>query len=516
MMRSMFSGVSSLRVHQTRMDVIANNIANVNTTGFKAQRALFTDAFYQNLQGATGPDRQSGRPGMNAQQIGLGLNMGSIDNIMTQGASQRTDNPLDLAINGHGFFIVNTGAGTAFTRAGNVELDRAFNLHINGMSLMGWDTRRDTNTGEFVVDRSRLVPLNLGGAKQNMPAATTTVLDIIGNLDRDHTDGLDSESRPYLVRSLQIFDSLGNAYVVDVRFTFHEAPSTAAGSPHSYWTFEFIGGGDGEMHGWRDGIRTDANGDPIQPAILGVSANGQHQLTGATAPTVPFEGLPDGHMGKIAFDINGQIVGVGAWDGSTLTAADGFDTTTPNTNFVPFSGPGAQPWELLIAPVDFVNPSAVFGAGSSINAAGEPSHGTIIIRPDRLTAAAGNTRLRFDSDGNVPGTLRDISVGADGTIIGRYTNGVMRILGQIPLAVFDNPAGLERAGNNLWLESANSGGFDGLGEIGSMQGGALEMSNVDLAAEFTEMIVTQRGFQAASRTITVSDEMLQELVNLRR
>ena len=143
--------------------------------------------------------------------------------------------------------------------------------------------------------------------------------------------------------------------------------------------------------------------------------------------------------------------------------------------------------------------------------------GVITFNTAELFQRQGNASVAiYAVNGNRSGTLEDLNIGGDGTITGRYSNGRTRVLGQIPLAFFRNPAGLERVGGNLWVPSANSGPFNGIGAIGNMQGGALEMSNVDLASEFTEMITTQRGFQAASRTITVSDEMIQELVNLRR
>jgi len=506
MMRSMFSGVSSLRVHQTRMDVIANNIANVNTTGFKSQRALFTDAFYQNLQGATGPTRNPLSPGMNAQQIGLGLNMGTIDNIMTQGASQRTDNPFDVSISGAGFFIVQMGdGGRGFTRAGNINMDSQFNLHINGMSLMGWGTRVDAS-GRHVVDGSRLEPMTLGGEKQTMPGTSTEFIDMVGNLHPSMADDPDAE-RPVITRTMSIFDSLGNVYTVDVRFTFWPEHSQANDSAFSYWTFEFENDDDGVV-AFRNGVRETAN-----RAVLGIDA-----VTGGN-------GGGDGPFGALAFNTDGTLVGVRSWaapDPVTdplFTDADLFEAD-PTGDWTILTT-GTRYWDMSIVPISGVAPSASFGSGVEIDLDEDDpiSSGTIRIDSSRLTAGmdAASHRFRIDTvDGGPMGTLRDISIGADGTIIGSYTNGAMRILGQIPLAVFDNPAGLERAGANVWLESANSGSFDGLGEVGAMQGGALEMSNVDLASEFTEMITTQRGFQAASRTITVSDEMIQELVNLRR
>ena len=548
MMRSMFSGVSSLRVHQTRMDVIANNIANVNTVGFKSARATFADSFYQNLQGASGPDPTTGRAGTNPLQIGLGLNLGSIDNIMTQGAAQRTDNAMDAMISGAGFFIVNSPDGQFFTRAGNINEDRAGNLHINGMQLMGWSTRINQETGEHYVDRSSLVELQLTGPKRNMPAEPTTVLDIIGNLRICQLD-----ERNQVVRPMNIYDSLGHTYQVQVRFTFHPPPPGATPPPgtaaaYNYWTFEFIGSqqnGD-RVVAYRNGIR-----DADNRAYLAIHAQ-PNGLPGAGGVVDAGNFQP---YGTIAFNTRGEVVGIGTAERTSTTTGTPPVTTvgavvpisfaTGRTDVGPV--PAAGGWiptthdnfgQMWVVPTHGVDPLATFGNTQGIG----PDRGTAwyVNGAPAGTGATGTTariqvgtmnmnltELRNNggmnmtlqalaADGNPPGTLGEISIGGDGTIMGRFTNGRLRVLGQIPLALFRNPAGLQRMGNNLWVPTANSGPFDGIGQIGTMQGGALEMSNVDLANEFTEMITTQRGFQAASRTITVSDEMLQELVNLRR
>ena len=561
----MFSGVSSLRVHQTRMDVIANNIANVNTVGFKSQRATFQDAFYQRIQGASGPDPLTGRAGTNPQQIGLGLNLGSIDNIMTQGASQRTDNPLDLMLTSAGFFIVDTPAGRAFTRAGNVNMDREFNLHINGMTLMGWSAREID--GRFEVDRGTLAPLSLARV-QTMSAAPTSMVELVGNLngedlelDSTHTGNPAAGVSVPIVRTLTIFDSLGTAWTVDVELRFHQNQSSAATSGFSFWTYEFVTqlataengdfiltlNPDGSpatfapgnaappanamrlVAAWQNNERTDADGDPIQPGFLNFEPGSVQYDPTQTPPAGTRE--IGGMVGVLAFDRRGNLVSVGGPDQVLNSVAQGagpviggtaivIDESTlsdmgteHNVGQVTTLPPEASTgWTFGLQPVARINPSANFGR--------EETPGAIRVmdvRTQALRQTADNLTLRTSPvNGNRPGRLADISVGGDGTISGRYTNGLVRVIGQVPIALFDNPAGLERAGANLWFETQNSGFFDGTGAVGEMQGGALEMSNVDLAAEFTDMITTQRGFQAASRTITVSDEMLQELVNLKR
>lgn len=515
MMRSMFSGVSSLRVHQTRMDVIANNIANVNTVGFKSQRATFADAFYQRIQGASPPSELTGRAGTNPHQIGLGLNLASIDNIMTQGATQRTDNAMDVTIQGNGFFIVNDSNGTFFTRAGNIGRDFHNNLHINGLRLMGWTTRFDGT--QHVVDRSRLVPLELGGEKQSMPAEPTCLVNIVGNLNITQLSEDPVTGEEYVIRSMVIHDSLGHRYVVDVRFVFHREFSSATESPHSYWTMEFLGDEDG-IFAFLEGDRTALDDPDREVPRIGICLFG-----GPPAANLEDWVAGMGTFATLAFNSRGELVGMGPAevDGDLIVPIDFEDIDEE------FLG---RRFDTAIIPISDVAPAATFGGlGDAVltyanGAAAGPENVRVNIPIGRLSLdmreffqRSENTTVRLlPMTGNGPGTLEDISIGPDGTIMGRFTNGRTRILGQIPLAFFQNPAGLERLGANLWAASANSGPFDGVGLIGQMQGGALEMSNVDLANEFTEMITTQRGFQAASRTISVSDEMLQELVNLRR
>jgi len=572
MMRSMFTGVSGLRVHQTRMDVIANNVANVNTVGFKSARATFRDAFYQNLQGATAANPAVGRTGMNPQQIGLGLSMGSIDNIMTQGVAQRTDFGMDLMIQNEGMFIVGDATGTFFTRAGNITQDARGNLGINGMQLMGWDV--EEVDGRWQVNRSNLVPLAMTGAKANMPSEPTSFLELAGNLNiRDlvnrqyftadnvpgatpgvgdapgtpgQTELIGQLMRGDIMRSMTIFDSLGHTYVVDVRFTYHNVP----GGPN-YWTFEFVGDANGNVHGWQDGIRSTA-ANPVTPATMRIHAGRLSDIPPATGTNGDAGGAIDPASmipsGTLVFNSMGELIGMGPTAGRTAGIAntDPLSRPNPTTGFT-FAPPEDEDdpdiWQramneisMYIVPISGFTPRATLGdatdnnriiryGGADSNQVAGATGANVIVPIGALTfdmsglfnRGGMNTNVGFEPiNGNPPGTLRDISIGGDGTITGMFTNGRIRTLGQIPVAIFANPAGLQRQGANLWAATANSGSFDGIGQIGDIQAGALEMSNVDMAQEFTDMIVTQRGFQASSRLISVSDEMIQELVNLRR
>ena len=421
MMRSMFSGVSGLRAHQTRMDVIGNNIANVNTVAFKSGRVTFQEVFSETLKGASSPNLDTGRGGTNPMQIGLGLGVNAIDTIMTRGSVQRTDNPTDLAIEGEGFFIVRGGSGDSykFTRAGNFILDRLGNLVTeSGLNVLGWEPILNPTTGEYEFNsEAELVELNLLNKQIIEPKATTRAV-LQGNLDAGY-----QEKETFSV-PITIYDTLGNAH--DVKAIFTKGTTTQNSTT---WTVSF----------------TSDSGQINKTATLTFGSNGR--LT-STENIVELELALNGNRG------------------------------VENPKFT----------------VDLSN-ITMYASDSSVKAKAV--------------------------DGYKAGTLSSFSIGSDGIITGIYSNGEQQPLGMIALATFSNPAGLRKVGDNLYQVTTNSGDFSkavkpGVDGAGMLNPGTLEMSNVDLSKEFTEMIVTQRGFQANSRIITTSDEMLQELVNLKR
>jgi flagellar hook protein FlgE len=487
MMRALFTGVSGMQVHQRRMDVVANNIANVNTVGFKASRMTFADALSQMMRAASGDNEETGRAGRNPMQVGLGVNIGSIDNLMMQGAAQRTDRGLDLTIQGEGFFIVSDERETLFTRAGNVDWNGHW-LSINGMRLMGWGAIEDPDRpGTYRIQQGVVQPLTTGPEVLKINASPTSAIEFVSNLNIDDLDEDNS-----IIRTMRFYDSVGNFYTMDIRFTWH--PPGVEGSPttnaSSAWTFDFVRGNapdNEEIPAEFAHVTIYPNDNREAGRLVGIQINGPLNT--------PAE-LDLNTSKFIQFDTNGNIIRPTNELGNPIDLEFALNFIVPALD--PPSVVGGNP-SIVIPPAGFEAGMLTLSFG---NATQQMSMGTTIAA--------------WYLDGHAPGFLMDISIGSDGIITGRYSNDEIRILGQIPLAVFRNPEGLERVGNNFWRPTVNSGLFDGVGRIGDMIPGSLEMSNVDIGYEFVEMITTQRGFQSNTRVITTSDEILQEVINLKR
>ncbi|HEY9059831.1 MAG TPA: flagellar hook protein FlgE [Pseudobacteroides sp.] len=454
MMRSMFSGVSGLRAHQTRMDVIGNNVANVNTVGFKSGRVTFQEVFSQTMKGASAPDSTTGRGGTNPMQLGLGLGVGAVDTIHTRGSLQRTDNPTDLSIEGEGFFILKGGSADLFkfSRAGNFGVDKLGNLvSSGGLNVYGWQDYGGAMQadGSYKFDTEKPVePINLysdvyNKNKRMIAARQTSSAVFAGNLDASKAPlgSAISTSLPQFTVPMTVYDTLGNNYKISINFWKDSASGiTASGTT------------GGTVWFW-----SASSGSGVNATFGSSTANGFLQ-----------------------FDTKGQIV----------TTASGY-STNPMIQLIPGSSVGTQPIDVTL---DFQK-LTMYDADSSV----KPS----------------------DVNGYPTGNLVTFNIGSDGIITGVYSNGQQQPLGLLALAGFENPGGLQKVGDNMYLPTTNSGDFKkavkpGGEGVGSLNPGTLEMSNVDLSREFTDMIVTQRGFQANSRIITTSDEMLQELVNLKR
>ncbi|QOY37684.1 flagellar hook protein FlgE [Anaerobacillus isosaccharinicus] len=427
MIRSMYSGIGGMKNFQTKLDVIGNNIANVNTFGFKKGRTTFKDLVSQQLTGASNPTDNRG--GTNPRQIGLGGTIATVDTIHTQGSLQTTGRALDLGISGDGFFIVNDGPLSYYTRAGNFYLDSQGTLVTSdGLKVQGFRPNADGQ-----IDQNNIGELKVEAGDIFEPQATTQ-MSFKGNLRSETPVGIafDGNLTNYLpdntvLNKFTITDSLGSLH--DLEIAYHKSNNVPA-----TWTATLL--------------------NPIY--------NADGEITGYNTPP----------LGNIVFDANGRV-----------------DTTTIG-NFT-------------------INPT---NGSAPIN---------VNLDVSKLTQFGNSSNTADVSyiNGNTEGTLESFNISQTGEINGIYSNGEVRILGQIAMATFNNTGGLSKSGDNLFQVSNNSGipniGFAGQGR-GVIAGSSLEMSNVDLSEEFTEMIVAQRGFQANTRMITTSDEILQELVNLKR
>ncbi len=481
MMRSLYSGVSGLRVHQTKMDVIGNNIANVNTVGFKSSSVNFSDVYYQTIQSATGPNAATGAGGQNAKQIGLGSSVASIVASITQtGGSQRTDNPYDVMITGNSFFVVNSGGTNYFTKAGAFGIDGNGTLTTSsGATVMGWQVDPNDNTKTVA---SQVSPLNIM-APENLysaPEATTNAY-IKGNIDYKDTQ-LAATASGRIV-SFDFYDNLGQKYTASLKIN-----QTATDTNVYNVTVSDI---------------TDVNGNSIFVTKKDDGTYEKSAIDSFSFGGVTYSTAVDSVTGKVTLTgtasvlhfngSSGEFEGVG---NSATATGKGLDLKVE-----------ADPDPFKNVNIDFSSLTMFESDGKSNT---EGKRGSII---DGAVSDIGS--------GRQAGTLTGIGIDTSGKIYGKYDNGDSKLLGQIAVASFSNPAGLESIGGNMFAETQNSGSFDGVGhdvtsDGGSLTTGVLEMSNVDLSAQFTDMITTQRGFQANSRIITTSDTLLEELINLKR
>ena len=554
MMRSLYSGVTGLKTHQTKMDVIGNNIANVNTVAYKSQSITFSELMYQTTQSASGPNTLTGTAGTNAKQIGLGVKSGAISTAITQaGSSQTTGNPFDIQIKGNSFFIVSDGSNNYFTRDGSFYVDAVGNLAMssNGYNVMGWDV--DENTGTIVKDTVK--PLTVMSA-ENMtyPPEATTKAYISGIIDKNDT-AVHSEAGK--IMNLQFFDSLGYAYTAKLSMK-----ATSVEGQYSVELTDIL----------------DSNGESViskfPDATLGsytkiAEEETLYLATGYTSTGTSIT-TPDGDVINFSeLFTNSEIGGMTMEERQKAVAnAYGYNSFDEFCKVYGSDTTGNTIGDFLKA--DGSSLAAIQDASGNILKAGKRINGGLIqynVANGEIKSVNGLTNnltlnLDFGANATQPvgpfetisidfapssnynnnatstigatsgdtdglgagrklGELSGISIQQNGMIYAAYDNGQSKLLGQIAVAEFANASGLEKEGDNLYSSTLNSGEFDGIGvdisaNGGYMSTGVLEMSNVDLSAEFTEMITTQRGFQANSRIITVSDTLLEELVNLKR
>ncbi|MBO6137886.1 MAG: flagellar hook-basal body complex protein [Lachnospiraceae bacterium] len=488
MMRSLFSGVAGLRTHQTRMDVIGNNIANVNTVAYKSSSMTFQDLLYQTTQNASGANAATGRAGINAKQIGLGVATGSISTaIATGGSNEQTGNPFDIKINGSSFFVVNDGNNQYFTRAGafNVDAEGTLCMSSNGYNVMGYRTTEDA-LGNTVIDTSQLRTLPIMSETNQVSDPMMTERAYVNGIIDQNDDSLDTDKGKIV--TFAFYDNLGYSYTAQFSIkpvTTGTAPNIVK-TPHQYtMTMTDIFNSEGESI-MKDNTGKEMTAAAKQTALASAIQPQTLVFSEATGAFVSSSGKTiDTETKRCDVEIN--LSALGAYN-KTFAATDIKSNVVENAT--------GQHIMMDLAQIKDID-----------------NNGTSTVNGGRGTVES------TEGAGWKVGELSSISISVDGRITGAYTNGQTKLLGQIATASFANASGLEKSGDNLYSQTANSGEAI-IGDItadgGSMNTGNLEMSNVDLSQEFTTMITTQRGFQANSRVITVSDTLLEELVNLKR
>lgn len=568
MMRALYSGVAGLKTHQTRMDVIGNNIANVNTTAYKSSSMTFSELMSQTTQKASGANATTGVGGTNAKQIGLGVKAGAINTaITTQGSAQSTGNPFDIMITGDNFFVVSNGSENFFTRDGSFYVDGAGNLAMTstGYNVMGWGV--DETTGNIKQDTVTALRI-MSAANMTYPPEATTKANISGILDENDKDVTSANGKTV---NLNFFDARGYSYTA--KFTFKQSggdktneysmelnkilDSTGAEIDISKLKFGNRSQQkmetkvtlntdaykwDGKVLKTKDGTTEVANladifkadGSLITPAD-DAAAQKQQKALDAIAKAYGYEGSTDEFLNLYItstankdkqLTIQDLLGNMMAGKTTDVLPADGSAITMEGRYFegttVVFNKDTGK-LESVGGSTTNLNVNAAFSAlgGNFSDVTIDLSECTNYDNKGTSTIGATSGDLDGLGTGRRLGDMIGVSIQEDGMIYASYDNGMTKLLGQIATAAFANASGLEKEGDNLYSATLNSGEFDGIGvDItaggGYMSPGQLEMSNVDLSSEFTEMITTQRGFQANSRVITVSDTLLEELTNLKR
>ena len=568
MMRSLYSGVAGLKTHQTRMDVIGNNIANVNTTAYKSSSMTFSELMSQTTQKASGANATTGVGGTNAKQIGLGVKAGAINTaITTQGSAQSTGNPFDIMITGDNFFVVSNGSENFFTRDGSFYVDGAGNLAMTstGYNVMGWGV--DETTGNIKQDTVTALRI-MSAANMTYPPEATTKANISGILDENDKDVTSANGKTV---NLNFFDARGYSYTA--KFTFKQSGGDktneysmelnkildSTGKEIDISKLEFGNRSqqkmetkvtlntdaykwDGKVLKTKDGTTDVANladifntdGSLITPAD-DAAAQKQQEALDAIAKAYGYEGSTDEFLNLYItstvdkdkqLTIQDLLGNMMAGKTTDVLPADGSAITMEGRYFegttVVFNKDTGK-LESVGGSTTNLNVNAAFSAlgGNFSDVTIDLSKCTNYDNKGTSTIGATSGDLDGLGTGRRLGDMIGVSIQKDGMIYASYDNGMTKLLGQIATAAFANASGLEKEGDNLYSATLNSGEFDGIGvDItaggGYMSNGQLEMSNVDLSSEFTEMITTQRGFQANSRIITVSDTLLEELTNLKR
>ncbi|MBO5161900.1 MAG: flagellar hook-basal body complex protein [Lachnospiraceae bacterium] len=568
MMRSLYSGVAGLKTHQTRMDVIGNNIANVNTTAYKSSSMTFSELMSQTTQKASGANATTGVGGTNAKQIGLGVKAGAINTaITTQGSAQSTGNPFDIMITGDNFFVVSNGSENFFTRDGSFYVDGAGNLAMTstGYNVMGWGV--DETTGNIKQDTVTALRI-MSAANMTYPPEATTKANISGILDQNDKDVTSANGKTV---NLNFFDARGYSYTA--KFTFKQSGGDKT-NEYSMELNKILDSTGKEMdisgitfgeqnleqtlssklslntdsYKWDDATKTlqTTATPPETVAELDKIFNNGALITDqdkaeevqknldAIAKAYGYEGSTDeflklyttGNAGQVTVQKMLENMSKNMTGDDILPKVKNEELTMTGRKFdgakVVFDKDSGKLQSINNSTTNLsttLNFPATMGNFSNITI--DLSECTNYDNKGTSTIGATSGDLDGLGTGRRLGDMIGVSIQKDGMIYASYDNGMTKLLGQIATAAFANASGLEKEGDNLYSATLNSGEFDGIGvDItaggGYMSTGQLEMSNVDLSSEFTEMITTQRGFQANSRIITVSDTLLEELTNLKR
>ncbi len=567
MLQAMLSGVSGLKAHQTKMGVIGNNIANVNTTGYKASAVTFKDQLSQTLSGTTAPSDTLG--GTNAKQVGTGVAVGAASALQTQGSLTSTGSTTDIAIQGSGALVVSDGSAVHYTRDGAFSVDAEGNIvhTATGLKLVGVmavDGQIDTSAA---VNAETTIKIPVGAT---LPASATTAITLSGVLDTDsrnystyvnYSGNLSSaDTAGDTTTTTTVYDANGASHTVQMTFTnASDADDSAPTGATRQWDVTIAVDGasvydsaasDSKIYyvpgsGW---VFPDSAGVNQSYVAVQVPGSGSLEpfsvqlnmgaLTNQTS-TSQVEGTGDGEASSTAnwgnsvtiYDSlgNSHIVSFKYTHvplASTPTPADGatnqwnWTATDENGSVIGTSADTSN------SPLYFDTAGNLVGDSkqalslmlNSNNGSSSPV--TIVVDTAGLQQVAGDSSAAASQNGYKAGTLTSYSIAADGIITGTFSSGESRTLAQVVLATFPNSSGLTKSGANLLDVSSNSGtpsiGVPGKNGRGSLASGYLEGSNVDLSEEFTSMIVTQRGYQANTRIITTIDDMLQEVINLKR
>lgn len=536
MMGALSSAVTGIKSQQTALDVIANNISNVNTTAYKSQTVSFSDLLSQTISSATAATTTRG--GTNPQQIGLGTQVAATSTDLTVGSTTTTSNALDVALNGAGYLVVqgSTSGDYLFSRSGNMSVDEDGNLNINGYKVCGWEAYTlDADGNKVYTTTGSVEPINLyqdsySGNKLVMPAKTTTSADVTGNLDATasvvsgatltnigSTSNLDWDA----TTTIDVVDEQGNKTEVTLKL---KKCATENSTTSWYWEASADDTTISPSSGY---IAFDSSGNMITSytPLTVASTSDTSGATGYTASSMTLtSGLADGtYSVTVDSATSGYTVTLTDSSGNTYTTSstDGSATFKTSSGTVTLTAPstiGTGTTEFTVAQgtavtLDNTPSISVKSTTAATNAT------TVELDFSKLTSTGTTSSLTVDEDGYVAGTFNGTySIGTDGTMYASYSNGKTQSVGQIALAIFENAAGLEKSGSNLYRATTNSGDLKfvvaGQGGSGTMTSYALEASNVDLAAQFSSMMISQRAYQANTKVITTADDMLQSLINM--